>query len=83
MGQKSKDSRQNITYSVEKVSQESSILEYLKRHPITPLEALMKFGCLRLGARIYDLRRRGWRICTVMTNINGARVAKYFLMNSH
>lgn len=30
----------------------------LNGNRITPLEALNKFGCLRLGARIYDLQRK-------------------------
>lgn len=31
---------------------------------ITPLEALNRYGCLRLGARIYDLKRDGLPIKT-------------------
>jgi hypothetical protein len=31
---------------------------------ITSLEALMKFGCMRLASRICDLRERGLNICT-------------------
>lgn len=38
-------------------SQNSQILQHLKAgQSITPLEALDKYGCLRLGARIYDLK---------------------------
>jgi hypothetical protein len=29
----------------------------LKGHSVTPIEALNKWGCFRLGARIYDLQR--------------------------
>lgn len=29
---------------------------------ITPLQALSEYGCLRLGARIYELRREGMAI---------------------
>lgn len=55
------------------MSQEIQILNYLRRgHAITPLEALWKFGCLRLGARIYDLRRMGYRIDKAMVG-NGTR----------
>ena len=36
----------------------------LVRGPITPLEALNYYGCMRLGARIYDLKRRGVDIVT-------------------
>lgn len=41
-------------------SQNQQILKYLQSgKKITPLEALNKFGCFRLGARIYDLRHDG------------------------
>ena len=34
----------------------------LQGNSITPLEALKMFGCLRLGARIWDLRDKGMDI---------------------
>ena len=38
-------------------SQSEQILKYLQAgNALTPLEALRKFNCLRLGVRIYDLR---------------------------
>ena len=44
-------------------SQSEQILEYLQAgNVLTPLEALRKFNCLRLGARIYDLRQLGYQI---------------------
>ena len=40
-------------------SQCSAILEHLKKGlSITPLEALNRFGCFRLSARIHDLRHK-------------------------
>jgi hypothetical protein len=40
------------------------VLDYLETHgSITPLDAL-SFGCYRLGARIWDLRRDGHSIQT-------------------
>ena len=40
------------------MSQHTSIKRWLESgHSITPLSALTRFGCFRLGARIYDLRR--------------------------
>lgn len=39
-----------------KTTQSNQILEYMRQgNSITPLEALNLFGCMRLGARIYDL----------------------------
>lgn len=47
---------------------------------ITALQALELFGCMRLGARIYDLRREGWDIIKTSLHLpNGKTVAKYKL----
>lgn len=44
-------------------TQNEMILEHLmKGRSITPLEALSLYGSLRLGARIYDIERRGIRV---------------------
>jgi hypothetical protein len=52
-------------------------LEYLKTYgSITPLEALRAFGCMRLGARIADLRADGYDIETEI-NPKGKRYAIY------
>ena len=41
------------------------LLQYLQRFDsITPLEALTAFGCLRLSARVADLRADGYVITT-------------------
>lgn len=47
--------------------QNIAILKYLKKHKsgITPKEAYEKFGCLRLSARIFDLRNKGYDIVTI------------------
>jgi hypothetical protein len=47
---------------------------------ITPLEALDRFGCFRLGARVFELRRSGMPISTERFETSGgAVVAKYVL----
>ena len=47
------------------MKQNEAILEHLKTNgSITPIDALMLFGCFRLGARIYDLREQGHEIET-------------------
>lgn len=48
---------------------------------ITPLQAFDKFGCLRLAARIRDLRRQGFNIKTIPLTKNGKRFAAYRLEN--
>lgn len=64
------------------MSQSQQILRHLKAgHRITPLDALKRFGCMRLGARIYDLRQLGHRIERAMIETSGgARVAEYRLV---
>jgi hypothetical protein len=50
---------------------------------ITPLEALDKLGCFRLGARVFELRRSGMPIDTERFETSGgAVVAKYVLKQS-
>jgi hypothetical protein len=46
-------------------SQKQQILDYLlEGNEITPMDALNKFGCFRLGARIADLKKDGYDIKT-------------------
>lgn len=62
-------------------SQNARILEALKAGSrITPLDALHRFGCLRLSARIADLRERGHRIVKGWRTENGKRFAEYHLV---
>jgi hypothetical protein len=62
-------------------SQNKLIAEHLKSgRPITPLEALNRYGCFRLGARILELRKEGIPIETEMIGLsNGKRIAQYKL----
>lgn len=61
-------------------AQNKMIAAHLKSgKTITALEALQKFGCLRLAARIADLRKLGMKIVTSYTDWNGKRWAVYKL----
>ena len=62
-------------------SQAKRILEYLKAgNGITPMDALDLFGCFRLGARIADLKKRGYEIITEKVKVDGGKyVARYHL----
>ena len=43
-------------------TQQDRILAALRRgRAVTPISALREFGCFRLGARIYNLKRQGHR----------------------
>lgn len=46
---------------------------------ITPLEALSRYDCLRLGARIYDLRQDGLPVKTEIKRNGRKRFAEYSL----
>lgn len=64
-------------------SQAELILEHLKSgKTITPLEALDLFGCLRLGARIWDLKDIKHNIVTEIEEKEGKRYARYRLIRT-
>ncbi len=44
---------------------------------ITPVEALNRFGAMRLAARVHELRQRGMPIVTERVTRNVAHVARY------
>ena len=62
-------------------SQSVAILNYLQSGgSLSPIEALNKFNCFRLAARIGDLRKEGHDIQTeIVTEENGKKFAVYFL----
>ena len=65
------------------MSQTLQILNHLKKSPITPLDALSNYGCMRLAARINDLRFQGYLIETDMKERDGKRFASYRLVKNN
>jgi hypothetical protein len=61
------------------MSQTTQIAKYLnKGRKLTPIDALNKFGCFRLAARIADLRNDGMNIKTTIVKLkNKKQVAQY------
>lgn len=65
------------------------ILDHLQQYgSITPMTALNRYGCMRLGARIYDLKRQGHDIRTVRQDVEnqfGTRVtcARYIIVKKN
>jgi hypothetical protein len=61
------------------MSQNKQIADYLnKGKKLTPIDALNKFGCLRLAARIADLRNDGMNIVTNTIKLeNKKQIAQY------
>jgi hypothetical protein len=47
---------------------------------ITALDALRRWGCFRLGARIFDLKKEGLAITKEMVRRGDAYVAEYRLV---
>jgi len=62
------------------MSHSAQILNHLNNGPITAIEALNKYGCFRLAARINDLRMSGHKIHTEIAKKDGKRYAKYHLL---
>lgn len=63
-----------------KRTQNDRIIDHLATgRPLTPLVALRRFSCLRLGARILELKRRGHPITSRLVKRGGAHVAEYRL----
>ena len=67
------------------MSQNGRIIDYLaKNGSITQLDAMRDLGIMRLGARVFDLKERGYNIQTVMVeDLNRfgepTRYARYYL----
>jgi len=49
----------------------------LQGRKLTPMQALEKWGCMRLSARILELRDRGLNIQTTPITRNGKTFAQY------
>jgi hypothetical protein len=63
------------------MSQSEAILAHLQAgESLTAMQALSLFNCLRLGARVLDLRRAGYDIQSeTIRTPSGKNVAKYTL----
>lgn len=63
-----------------KKNAKQSIKSWLIRgYKLTPLQALNKWGCMRLAARIEELRKEGLNIVTSKVAVNGKTCAQYKL----
>lgn len=63
------------------ISQKEAVLAYLKSgKSLTGLEALQKFGTMKLSTRVSELRQEGYDILHQMVNRNDKWVAKYFML---
>jgi hypothetical protein len=61
-------------------AQTTQILNALNHgETLTAMSALNRFGCLRLAARVNDLRNRGVNINSRTRKFRGKRFAEYYL----
>ena len=62
------------------LSQTERIRKHLQSgRSITPLQALNLYRCMRLGARIYDLKRQGLNISSHLVRRGRMQYAEYSL----
>lgn len=62
---------------------ESILSDLIAGAQLSPLDALNYYGCMRLGARIFDLREEGWQISRRMEhNDRGKHYAVYYLSDA-
>ena len=67
---------------METKTQNEMILEHLQRGlSIAPMEALRKFNCMRLGARIHNLREKHPIVTRMIKLPSGKWVARYRLIH--
>lgn len=65
------------------MTQTEWVLREGKKRWITPLDAYLGCGCLRLAARILDLKRDGYTINTKLVSKNGKTFAAYRVRKNH
>ena len=64
-------------------SQSGRILKHMQEgYGITPITALNKYGCFRLAAVVFDLKREGHNIETTIIRENEKKFARYKLIPS-
>jgi len=64
------------------MSQTEQILNHLLTRPITPLDALKEYGCMRLAPRIMELRDEGLDISTTIIKNGKKRYAEYKMVGA-
>ena len=64
-------------------NQQEQILDHLQAGKnITPLEALNSYGCFRLAAVIYKLKKQGYNIESANVKRDGKSFSSYYIDNS-
>ena len=62
------------------MTQHAAILHAFERGArLTPMDALSRFGCMRLAARVHDMRMAGLDVRSRLVERGGKQVACYWL----
>lgn len=64
------------------MSQKDTVLKILRGSPrgVSTLEGMAAYGIIRLATRVFELKKDGYNIRTVMKkDVNGKRYARYVL----
>ena len=59
------------------MTKQAQVLNHLQKSSITPLDALRKYGSLRLAALIYNLKQEGHNIITKNVNVGTKKKPTY------
>jgi hypothetical protein len=59
-----------------------AVLMHLKKKPITSWDAIQLYKATRLADIVFQLKKKGYKILTVMVNNGNSCYAKYFLLKS-
>lgn len=61
------------------MTQNKMIIAHMKKASITPLEALKKYGCLRLASRICEIKDMGYNVKSDMFYAENGKRMEYWL----
>lgn len=61
------------------IQREAILADFKEGRSLTPIEALERHGCFRLGARVWELKRQGYDIQSEFVHANGKSFARYWL----
>lgn len=67
---------------MDRITQNRRVLGYMRQHKsITPLTALSRLGVMRLGARIWELKRAGHSIDSTLIASGNRHYSRYTLIS--
>ena len=59
------------------MTQQTQVLNHLKKGSLTSIQALRKCGTMRLAAYVFNLKREGYKIVSTNVNVGSEKKPKY------